>query len=121
MGLTAYVCALAVRSALHPSHMPSGWLLPLDFWLHGWPLLVANVVFYAYLCWIGFWFVRRTPGRERVVMGGWFVGILILPLKALWPAWAVAIRCVEAIGFLVALFAAVSLLLYPAPAAALEP
>jgi hypothetical protein len=56
----------------HRAHT-RGWLLqPLDFVLHGWPLVAANVVFYGYLCWLAFWFIRGTHGRERVVMVGWF-------------------------------------------------
>ncbi len=114
VGLTAFVFALAVRDAFHPKNA-RGLLVPLDFVLHGWPLIAANVAFYGYLCWLVFWFVRISHERERVVMVGWAVGILLSPLEILWPVAASTVRYVEAFGLLVALLAAVSLLLHPAP------
>ena len=87
--------------------------MPLDFVLHGWPLVAANVVFYGYLCWLAFWLIRGTHGRERVVMVGWFSSILLSPLEALRHEWAMEIRWICAFGLVVALLAAVSLLLYP--------
>jgi hypothetical protein len=50
------------------------------------------VAFYGYLCWLGFWFIRGTHGRERAVIVGWAIEIL---------------------GLAVSLFAAVSLLFHP--------
>jgi hypothetical protein len=49
VALTACVFVLAIRDVLVLSHR-RGLLLPLDFLLHGWPLVAANVVFYGYLC-----------------------------------------------------------------------
>ncbi|HKO18049.1 MAG TPA: hypothetical protein VJU82_04100 [Acidobacteriaceae bacterium] len=83
--MTAVVLVLAVRGEFGHQHARSGWLLPLDFILHGWPLIVANVAFYGYLCWLVFCFVRGTEGRERLFMAGWAAGILPLPLEYLGP------------------------------------
>lgn len=118
LGLTAFVFALKI---LHWGHTQTGWLLPLDFVLHGWPLIAVNVAFCCYLCWVGFWFVRGTAGQERFFMMGWFLDILLLPLEKLLPQWAVPIRHVGAFGLAVALLAAVSLLLAPSDVAASKP
>jgi hypothetical protein len=112
VGLTAFVFALAVRDVLHLGHK-RGWLLPLDFMLHGSPLVAASVIFYGYLCWLAFWFIRGTKGRERVVMVGWFATILLSPLQTLQHGWAMEIRYICTFGLAVALLAAVSLLLHP--------
>jgi len=112
-GLTAFLLALAIRGGLHLGHMESGWLLPLDFVLHGWPLVAVNVAFYGYLCWLGFWFIRGTVGPERLFMVGWFANILLSPYEKLHPQWAVAIKLICTLGLAVALLAAFSLLLRP--------
>lgn len=110
--LTAYVFALAVRDLVHLHHT-RGWLLPLDFVVHGWPLVAANVIFYGYLCWLAFRFIRGTHGRERVIMVGWFAPILLSPVETLRHGWAMDIRYICAFGLAVALLAAISLLLSP--------
>ena len=111
-GLTAFVFVLDIRNILRLGHA-RGWLLPLDFVLHGWSLVVVNVVFYGYLCWLGLWFIRGTEGLERFFIVGWFAGILLWPLKMLRPQWAVTMRQISAFGLAVALLAAVALLLVP--------
>ena len=116
-GLTAFVLALAIRGELHLGQTESGWLLPLDFVLHGWPLIAVNVAFYGYLCWLGFWFIRGTAGPERLFMVGWFANILLSPLETLLPQWALAIKHIGTLGLAVALLAAFSLLLRPSDVA----
>lgn len=108
--LTGLAFALAVRDVLHAGHTKSGWLFTSAV-LHGWPWLGLNVFFYAYLCWLAFWFIRGTAGRERVFMVGWFASILLSPLESLRPHWAVAITHIGAVGLAVALLAAFALLL----------
>ncbi|MGB0014669.1 MAG: hypothetical protein WBQ03_23955 [Candidatus Sulfotelmatobacter sp.] len=110
--LTAFVFMLAVRDVLLPTHR--GLLLPLDFLFHGWPLVAANVVFYGYLCWLAFCFIRGTHGRERVFIIGWFSAVLLPPLEVLQHRFTVEIRYICAFGLAVSLYAAVSLLLRPA-------
>ncbi len=105
--LTALVLALDI---LHWGHPRSGWLFTAGFVLHGWMLIGANVFFYVYLCWLGFW-LRGTAGLERVLMLGWFAGFLLSPLNMLGTRWAVAIKHIGAAGLAVALLAALSLLL----------
>jgi hypothetical protein len=112
VGLTTFVFVLAVRDVVHRRHSV-GWLLPLDFGLHGWPPLAANVVFYGYLCWLAFWFIRGTHGRERAVMVGWFATVLLSPLETLQHGWAAEIGYICTFGLAVALVAATSLLLHP--------
>ena len=113
LGLTAFVFALAIRGGLHLGRTESGSLLPFDFVLHGRALIAANVAFYLYLCWLGFWFIRGTAGPERFFMVGWFAGILLGPIESLRPQWAGAIRHISTFGLGVALLAALALLLTP--------
>ena len=117
VGVTALLFALAVRGGLHPYHARTGWLVPFGFLVHRWALLAANIAFYGYLCWLGFWFVRGTAGLERVFIAAWFVNILVSPLERLWPQWLVAIRHISIFGLGVALLAGISLLLNRSEAA----
>src|SRR5690349_1817243 len=88
IAITAFLLALGIRNGLHIGTTPSGWLLPLDFILHGWPLVAVNVAFYGYLWWVGFCFVRNSHGRERIFVLGWATAILLWPLERLRPQWA---------------------------------
>jgi hypothetical protein len=110
VALTAFVFAFAVRDVLHPHYMRQ-WPVPWYFLLHGWPLLAVNVVFYCYLSWLAFWLIRGTHGRERVVMVGWFVSILLAPLENVWRGPVAIMRYAEMFGLLVALLAAIAILL----------
>ncbi len=118
LGLTAFVFALAVWSVPHLGHTKSGSLWPWDFLLHGWALIAANVAFYLYLCWLGFWFIRGTAGAERVFMVGWFANILLGPIGSLRPELAGAIGRIGTFGLGVALLAALALLLASADVSA---
>ena len=113
MALTAYAFVLAVRGGLHPGHNRSSWLMPASPILFGRPLVIANILIYGWFCWIAFWLVRRTAGRERVFMLGFFADILPWRLKILRPNWAVPVRHFAAIGLAVATLAALTLLLDP--------
>lgn len=108
--LTAFVFAQAIRGMLAGSGK-SGWLISPSNVFHGWPMIAANVFIYAYWCWLGFWFIRGTVGRERVFMVGWCADILLWPLRMLWPQWAATFRLVGAFGLALALLAALALLL----------
>jgi hypothetical protein len=112
VSLTACVFVLAIRDVLLSSHRRH-LLLPLDFLFYGWPLVAANIVFYGYLCWLAFWFIRGTHGRERVFMIGWFSAVLLPPLETLQHRFTTEIRYICAFGLAVSLYAAVSLLLHP--------
>lgn len=113
MVFTAYALVLAIRGGLHPGHNKSSWLMPTSPILHGRPLVIVNILIYGWICWIAFWLVRRTAGRERVFMVGFFADILPWPLKMLRPDWAVAVQHFAAIGLAVAVLAALTLLLDP--------
>lgn len=114
VGLTALLFVWSVRDVPTVHKRQQGWLLPLDFFLHGWALVAANVIFYIWLLWLAFWFIRGTHGRERVVVVGWLPNILLPPLLLLRPSWTVGITYIGIFGLAVALLAAVSLLLHPA-------
>jgi hypothetical protein len=73
----------------------------------------VNVFVYGYICWLGFWFIRGTEGRERLFMVGWFASVVLWPLKMLRPEWVVAMRHIGVFGMAVALLAAVALLMVP--------
>lgn len=78
---------------------------------HGWVLIAFNAFIYGEICWIAFWCIRRTAGREHLVMAGMFANILLWPAKMLLPQWAFAIRHVGAFGLAIATLAALTLLL----------
>lgn len=79
--LTAFCLILS----LHWNHKKSYWLITAPFLRGFWPLLVANALLYAYICWIAFWLTRGTKRTERVFVAGWFTGLLLSPLPVLWP------------------------------------
>jgi hypothetical protein len=80
-------------------------------------MIAANVFIYAYWCWLGFWCIRGTVGRERVFIVGWFADILLWPLRMLGAQWAAASRHIGALGLAVALLAVLALLLDQSDAA----
>lgn len=106
---TAYLLALAIRGIIRRSH--AAWLVPQSILFHGWVLIVFNVLIYGEICWMAFWCIRRTMGRERLFMVGMFTDILLWPAKMFLPQWAFAIRHVGAFGLAIATLAALTLLL----------
>ena len=113
LALTAYVFAISVRANL--GHTQSGWLL-LPVWpLHGPTLIILNWALYAYLCWLGYWFIRGTNGRERIFVSGWFASLLLLPLRHFVPSCAWGVQFIRSFSLLMALGASASLLLRPGP------
>jgi hypothetical protein len=109
LGLTALVLVQDIRG-LRSGHAQSGWFLGAPL-LHGWTLVCVNALIYAYICWLAFWFIRGTAGRERVFMVGWFAGILLWPLRMVRPQWATITRHIGVVGLAVSLLAALALLL----------
>ena len=65
---------------LHSHHTELDGLFSAPLYSIGWPLVVVNVFFFGYICWLGFWFTRGTERRQRFFMVGWFAGVV------LWPA-----------------------------------
>lgn len=109
MGWTVSLLGLAIRGIIRRSH--AGWLVPQSILFHGWVLVVFNIAIYGEICWIAFWCIRRTIGRERLFMVGMFANILLWPARTLLPQWAFAIRHIGAFGLAVATLAALTLLL----------
>jgi hypothetical protein len=101
---------LAIRGIVRHDNS-TGWLLSVGNLLHGSLLIAANVVIYGEICWIAFWCIRRTIGKERLFMVGLFGNILLWPFRMLLPHWAVEIHQIGALGLGVAVLAAFSLLL----------
>lgn len=108
--ITALALVLAIWRVVH-FHAKTGWLLPLDFVLHGWPLIVVNVAFYAYLWWLAFVFIRGTAGAERVFVVGWFANILLSTVETVRPQWARPVKYLSMFALLASLLAAIALLL----------
>jgi hypothetical protein len=113
--LTALLLRQAVRGALTLGNTPAGWPFPADFLLHGWPLVALNVAFYGYMWWLAYAFIHITRGQERVVVVGWFASVLLWPLKAVQHGWIVEVRYIGALGYALALIAAVLILLWSPP------
>jgi hypothetical protein len=109
LGLTALVFVQEIRGL---GRTGAGWFLGAPLF-HGWTLIAVNVFIYGYICWLAFWFVRGTAGRERLFMVGWFAGILLWPLRMLRPQWVTVTKHIGAFGLAVALLAALALLLEP--------
>jgi hypothetical protein len=112
--VTSYMLVLAMRDALRPGrHGSRRLLLDWFFGLHGWPLIALNVALYAYIGWLAFCFIRACAGRERIFLVGWFVSVLLWPVRAMWPDSGMAEHFVSGVALGVALCAAVSLLFKP--------
>jgi hypothetical protein len=111
--ITASILALAIRGGLHPDRHQSPWLVPPSPLFPGWATIAINAFFYTWACWIGFWLIRATTGRERVFMTGFFTDIFVWPIRMWRPSWAVEVKHVVLIALTVALLAAVALLLDP--------
>lgn len=106
---------LGVHASLHLGQTESGWLLPLDSLLHGWVLMAVNLAVYLYLCWLAFWFIRGTEGRERLFIAAFVFHLILWPVERLWPRSGTTIQYLGNFGVAVALFASVWLLIRPAP------
>jgi hypothetical protein len=115
IGVTGFILSLTVRGGLHIGHTQPGWLLPIDYLLHGWALIAANVAFYLYLCWIAFCFIRGSEGREQIFMAGWCTHLMLYPVEKLWPLTDQAIQYIGSLALAISILAAVSLLVHPAP------
>jgi hypothetical protein len=115
MCVTALFLAIAIRGLLS-GHPRTQWIISPSVLLHGWLLIAMNGLFYCYFCWLGFWSIRNTIGRERFFALGWFLGFFLWPLRILWPQVAVPVRHIGAFGLATAFLAALALLLEPSDA-----
>jgi hypothetical protein len=114
VSFTAFFFILAIRDALHPSIRHGSFAL-FSFILHGTALMAVNVAFWGYVGWLGFEFIRSTRDRERVMIIGWTVSLLLTPLESLWPEWILPMRYAAVLALLIALLAALSLWVRPLP------
>ena len=110
--LTGFLTAVTVRDAyIHPTRH-FYWLFPLDFMLPNWALWLVNGAFYGYLLWLCFVFFRIAQRKERIVVLGCSLGIVLYPIQNLVSTpGAVAIQYVEAAGTAVAFLVALDILL----------
>ena len=105
--LTATVAVLTFREVVSHSPHRNHWLIPLSFLPMNW-LWAANIVFYAFLIWLCFSFFRIARNKERILVAGWTVGIVLGPIKNLAPQSAIAaIQGVDAACIGAALVAAI--------------
>jgi hypothetical protein len=110
IALTGLMFAVSLRGAFIQSCYRTS-RLPLDHFLglsYG-QLVILNVAFYTYLCWLAFSFIRDTAGRERVFMVAWLSFVLVSPVKLLIPALWIPVHFISSIVLGVALVAAISL------------
>lgn len=109
--LTGLIAVEAFRDALFHPVGRFRWLFPLWFEVPKWALFAVNGAFYAYLLWVCFVFFRIAQDKERVIVAGWSLGIVLYPIKYLVsPPVALAIQYVEATGLTAAFFAALDIL-----------
>jgi hypothetical protein len=108
--LTGIVAAMSFRDLLRHIEHKSYWLFDMRWILPTWAAVVANVGFYAYLLWLGIISYRTARSKERLVVAGWFVSMVLGWIKNLVSISAVvAIKWVQAACMLMALLAAVDI------------
>ena len=116
--LTGFVAALTVwdvvsrsfQGAVYPSQQKLPWLLDLRFMLPPRAAVAVNVGLYAYLFYLGVVFYRMSQGKERVLVAGWFAGILLGPVQILPSVSAAVVDYAQSAGMVVAFIAAVYIL-----------
>ncbi len=108
--LTGFVTALSFRDVLSHSRHQSHWLMDFYFF-PAWGVVTVNLMFYAYLFWLGIAFYRSAQGRERFLVGGWFLGILLFPVRLVSISAGPVVDHVQLMGMVVAFLAAVDILL----------
>jgi hypothetical protein len=109
--LTGFVTAWSVRDAVYQSQHKLPWLLDLQFMLPSRAAVAVNVGFYTYLLCLGVVFYRMARGKERVLVAGWFAGIVFVPVRILVSTSGAAVDYVEAVGMMAAFLAAVHILI----------
>jgi hypothetical protein len=110
--LTGLVAAMTFRAAFLPSPRHAHWLIPLDSLLPMWALWAVNVAFYTYLLWVCVVFLQVALGKERVLVAGWFLLILLSPIQSLVStSAAAAIQYIKAVSIAVAFVAVLLLVL----------
>src|SRR5690348_3314059 len=109
--LTLFVLVQAIRGLLHPPNIETDWASLLFWYLHGWFGTIAKVGWYLFFCWIAFALIRTTKQWERLFFVGWFIDLLLSPLRVIGPEWALPTRLLGLVGLLTALLAALSLVL----------
>jgi hypothetical protein len=111
--LTAFVAALSVRAAFRHPKYDSEWGFPLASLLPDWAGSLVNLAFYAYLLWLFVAFFRSSDGKERIVVAGWSLNILLSPAQHLVSASVAAvIQYVKAASLVVAFITALLILLH---------
>src|ERR1700690_2282266 len=75
--LTGYVAELTFRAAIWQPPHHFHWLLPVDSILTARATLVVNVALYAWVLWLCIVFPRALHGKERVLVVGWVLSLLL--------------------------------------------
>ena len=108
--VTALFTALSFGGLVSHSQHKYHWLVDLQFLLPTWAVAALNLALYGYLIWLGVVFYRIARGMERVLVIGWFAGILLGPLENIFPVSA-AIDYLSVVGMVLAFLAAVHIFL----------
>jgi hypothetical protein len=108
--LTGFVATQTLRAAFWRSPRHFHWLLPVNTFLSARVTFAVNVVFYVWLLWIYIVFMRALHGKERVLVMGWVLSLLLSLIQGLVPVLlAVLIQYVRVASITVAFFAAVAI------------
>ena len=110
--LTGYVAELTFRAAIWQPPHHFHWLLPVDSILTARATLVVNVALYAWVLWLCIVFPRALHGKERVLVVGWVLSLLLSLTQGLMSASLAAfVQYVRAASIMVAFFAALAILI----------
>jgi hypothetical protein len=114
---TGLVAAMSFRDAFSGAPPKTEWLIsPEPLSLPIWVVAAANTAFYLYLMWIFMMFYRNAQREERIVIGGWFIVGMLIPLPHLVSArGAVTIQWIKAAGMAAAFIAAAYILVKSPP------
>jgi hypothetical protein len=112
IGAAALEFQASIRTILNQGNVPSNWLFEAPG-LPEWTVVAGSLFFYGFICWISFWMIRGTHGRERVFMVAWFLNVLLWPARVFQHEWILEIRYVGAFGQLIALIVGITFLHHP--------
>jgi hypothetical protein len=85
--VTGFAAALSVRNLAFQckfnSHHKFNWLLDWGIFNPPWAVATVNLAFYGYSLWLAIAFYRMAQGKERIIVVGFFTGLLLYPIRIL--------------------------------------
>ncbi len=100
------MAGLSCRLAFSHPHLKSDWL-NFGFLRPPWLGPALGLFFYFYVLYLGVMFYRTARGKERILIAGIFVGILLYPVQTLSASALIAVNYIDALGNAVAFLIAV--------------